>query len=58
MMAKIRGNKNSQTPGKTKGESCKADWRKRYYFCNPHAYKDKDYSTYHKMALQMNGVKS
>jgi len=44
----------SQTPGKKKGASCQADWRKKYYMCNPHAYRDSGYSHYHNMALLFN----
>ena len=45
---------SSQTPGKKKGLSCQADWRKKYYMCNPHAYRDSGYSHYHNMALSLN----
>ena len=44
------GKVNVHTPGKSKGASCQADWRKKYYFCHPHAYKDKGYGTYVKLA--------
>lgn len=54
----IRGNKNSHTPGKLKGDTCKADWRKKFFFASPKAYKHKDYGTYHAMALSLNGQKA
>jgi len=46
--------KASQTPGKAKGDSCKADWRKRYYMCNPHAYKQPEYTVWHAKAISLN----
>ena len=29
----------SSTPGRSKGDNCKADWRKKYITCHPHAYR-------------------
>lgn len=44
----------SHTPGKKKGETCQADWRKRFYMSNPHAYRDPGYAHYHAMAISLN----
>lgn len=43
-----------QTHGRTKGVTCNADWKKRYYMCNPKAVKDREYSHYHQMAINLN----
>lgn len=48
---------NSHTPGRAKGENCKADGVKKYYMCNPRAVRDKDYSYWHRKAMALNGVK-
>ena len=46
--------KASQTPGRTKGENCKADWRKKYYMCHPHACRKSDYGPWHQKAFALN----
>jgi hypothetical protein len=47
----------SSTPGKKKGDTCQADWRKKYYLSSPKAYKDAGYTAYHEWALNINGAK-
>lgn len=45
----------SSTPGSAKGETCKADWRKKYYLSKDNkARKEKDYGSYHQMAIRLN----
>ena len=63
LMAKAKGRQvskggslapKSHTPGKAKGATCQADWKKKYYMSSPKAYKDKQYSTYHNLAIKLN----
>ena len=55
LMAKIKKGTPSQTPGKMKGESCQADWRKKYFLSKDNkARKDKQYSTYNLLAHKLN----
>ena len=41
--------KFSQTAGKSKSDTCKADWRKRHFAKHSRSYKDPDYPVYLEM---------
>jgi hypothetical protein len=57
LMKKAHGKAGSQTPGKKKGETCQADWRKKFYLTSCKAHKDSGYTSYHEWALAINGQK-
>jgi hypothetical protein len=52
----IKRGKGSQTPGKTKGESCQADYRKRYYASKSRSYKDIKYGEWCRAMDSLNGM--
>ena len=45
---------SSSTDGKSKGDNCKANWMKKFYFSNAKAHKDKQYPTYLRLSLKLN----
>lgn len=47
-------NKGSQTPGKAKGDSCKADSMSRYFAKRSRAYKHPDYGVWCDQKDRMN----
>lgn len=53
----LRNLKGSQTPGKQKQESCKADVDKKYFARNSRSYKHPDYAKWCKRMDTLNGVK-
>lgn len=52
----ISRGKGSQTPGRTKGESCQADYRKRYFATRSRSYKDVKYGEWCKQMDSLNGM--
>lgn len=51
---RTRLNKGSQTPGKSKGETCKTDPRKKFFFSDPKARNHPQYSEWHAYAKSLN----
>lgn len=47
--------KPSQTPGITKGDSCRADFRKRYFATRSRSYKDPKYGEWCQAMDALNG---
>jgi hypothetical protein len=53
---KKRG-KQSQTPGKSKGDRCMTGKMKKYFFCHPHAFRHPQYQVWHDLARGYAGGK-
>ena len=49
--------KGSQTPGKTKVESCQADFKKRYMAKKSRSYKDSEYKEWCRQVDILNNIK-
>ena len=53
----LRHSKGSQTPGKSKQESCQAGVAKKYFAKNSRSYKHPDYSIWCANMDRINGIK-
>jgi hypothetical protein len=47
-------NANNNPGGQKKGPNCQTDPAKKFFMCNPKAYKHRDYAKWHEKSKAMN----